>query len=135
MGESRQCHPSLKISRIKGLPKGDFVAVGDSMQDLIILQTESKVKAALGKNVKISLPKAFQTSKEQTRSLAVKQVLTDIALLKFLYGQSVRFPAFFLFSSFKAPFFAPFFCPYKSRINRAKTVLTSIWLLLLFLRI
>ena len=36
------------------------------------------MKAALGKNVKISLPKAFQTSKEQTKSLAVKGVPTDI---------------------------------------------------------
>ena len=59
MGELRQYHPSLTISRIKKLPKGDFVAIGDSMQDLIILQNESKMRAALGKNVKISLPKAF----------------------------------------------------------------------------
>ena len=73
MDELRQYHPSLKISRIKELPKGDFIAVGDSMQDVIILQNESKMKAALGKNVKISLPKAFQTSKEQTKSLAVKK--------------------------------------------------------------
>ena len=60
---------SLKISRIKELPKGDFVAIGDPMQDVIISQNESKMKAALGKNVKISLPKAFQTSKEQTKVL------------------------------------------------------------------
>ena len=59
MGELRQYHPSVKISRIKERPKGDFVAIGDSMQDVIILQNESKMKAALGKNVKISLPKAF----------------------------------------------------------------------------
>ena len=49
------------------------------MQDVIILQNESKLKAALGKNVKVSLPKAFQTSKEQTKSLAVKGVPTDIS--------------------------------------------------------
>ena len=36
------------------------------------------MKAALGKNVKISLPEAFQISKEQTKSLAVKGVPTDI---------------------------------------------------------
>ena len=52
MGELRQYHPSLKISRIKELPKGDFVVIGDSVQDVIILQNESKMKAALGKNVK-----------------------------------------------------------------------------------
>ena len=34
MSEFRQYHPSLKISRIKEPPKGDFVAIGDSMQDV-----------------------------------------------------------------------------------------------------
>ena len=52
MGALRQYHPSLKISRIRELPKGDFVAIGDSMQD-VVLQNESKMKAALGKNVKL----------------------------------------------------------------------------------
>ena len=81
--ELRQYHPSLNISRIKELPKGDFVAISDSMQDVIILQAESKIKAALGKNVKISLPKAFQTSKEQTKSLSVKGVPTDVMDIEF----------------------------------------------------
>ena len=54
---------SLKISEIKELQKGDFVVIGDSVQDIIILQSESKMKAILGKNVKVSLPKAFQTNK------------------------------------------------------------------------
>ena len=71
MGELRQYYPSLKISRIKKLPKDDFVVVGDSVQDVIILQNKRK-------NVKISLPKAFQTSKMQTKSLAIKGVPTDI---------------------------------------------------------
>ena len=87
MGELRQCHPSLKILRVKELPKGDFVAIGDSMQGVVISQNESKMKAALGKNVKVSLPKAFQTSKEQTKSLAVNGVptcLTDIEFKEFL---------------------------------------------------
>ena len=35
------------------------------------------MKAALGKNVKISLSKAFQTGKVQTKSLAMKGVSTD----------------------------------------------------------
>ena len=83
MGELRQYHPSLKFSRIKELPKGDFVAIGNSVQDVIILQNESKMKAALAKNVKISLPKAFQSSKEQTKSLAVKGVPTDITDIEF----------------------------------------------------
>ena len=55
MGELRQHHPGLKISQVKELAKGDLL-VGDSVQDVIILQSESKMKAALGKNVKISLP-------------------------------------------------------------------------------
>ena len=77
MGELRQFHPRLKISQIKELSKGDFLIIGwDSEQDLdtIILQSESKMKAGIGKNVKVSLPKAFQTKKAQTRSLAVKGV-------------------------------------------------------------
>ena len=36
------------------------------------------MKAGLGKNVKVSLPKACQTRKAQTKSLAVKGVPTDI---------------------------------------------------------
>ena len=57
--------PVSKLQESSNFQKVIFVAIGDSMQ-------ESKMKAALGKNVKISLPKALQTSKEQTKSLAVK---------------------------------------------------------------
>ena len=78
MGELRQFHPSLKKSQIKELPKGDFFIIGDSMQDVLILQSKTKMKAALGQTVKVSLSKAFQTSKTQTKGLAVKGVLTDI---------------------------------------------------------
>ena len=46
MGELRQYHPGLKVSNIKALPKGDFVMIGDSLQDVIILQNETKMKAA-----------------------------------------------------------------------------------------
>ena len=35
------------------------------MQDVIIMQNENKMKAALGKNVKVSLSQAFQTNKEE----------------------------------------------------------------------
>ena len=78
MGELRQFHHSLKISQIKELPEGDFLIIGDSTQDALILQRETKMKAALGQTVKVSLPKAFQTTKIQTKSLAVKGVPTDI---------------------------------------------------------
>ena len=83
MGELRQHHPSLKVSSIKVLPKGDFVIVGDSLQDVTILQSETKMKAALGQKVKISLPKAYQTNKVPTKSLVVKGVPTDITVSEF----------------------------------------------------
>ena len=85
MGELRQYHPGLKVSIIKALPKGDFVIIGDSMQDVFILQSETKMKAAPGQKVKISLPEAFQTSKVSTKSLAVavKGVPTDVTEAEF----------------------------------------------------
>ena len=49
------------------LPKGDFVIIGDTLQDVIILQNENKMEAALGTNVKIGLSKAFQTNKDQPK--------------------------------------------------------------------
>ena len=48
------------------------------MEDVIILQNENKIKAALGKNVKIRLPKTFYPNKEQTKGLEGKGVPTDI---------------------------------------------------------
>ena len=77
----RQFHPSLKISQIKELPKGDFLVIGDSVQDVIVLQSESKMKAAPGKNVKVSLR---LPNKVQTKSLAIKRVPTDITDIEFL---------------------------------------------------
>ena len=69
MGELKQHQPSLKISKVKALQKGDLLVVGESPQDAIILQSESKMKAALGKNVRISLPKAYQITKQKTSVL------------------------------------------------------------------
>ena len=84
MGELRQHHPSLKVSQVKELPKGDLLIIGDSMQDMLILQNETKMKATLGKNVRISLPKAYQINKSQNKCLAVKGVPTDISEADFL---------------------------------------------------
>ena len=78
MGELRQHQPSLKISQIKELAKGGLLVVGDSPQDAVILQNETKMKAALGKNVRISLPKAYQITQKQNKCLAVKGLPTDI---------------------------------------------------------
>ena len=83
MGELRQYQPSLKISSIKELPKGDFVVIGDSVQDVIILQNETKMKATLGQKIKVSHPKAFQISKVQNKGLAVKRVPTDFTEAEF----------------------------------------------------
>ena len=82
-GELRQHHPCLKISKVKALAKGDFLVVGDSPQDALILQTESKMKAALGKNVRVSLPKAYQITQQKNKCLAVKGVPTDITANEF----------------------------------------------------
>ena len=71
MGELRQHHPSLKISQIKELSKGGLLVVGDSPQDPLILQNESKMKAALDKYVRISLPKAYQITQNQNKCLAL----------------------------------------------------------------
>ena len=86
MGELRQYHPSLKVSQIKELPKDDFLVIGDSVQDVVILQSdhETKMKAALGNNVKVSLPKAFQSNKTRNKSLPIKGVPTDITDVEFL---------------------------------------------------
>ena len=73
MSELRQFHSSLKISQIKELSKGDFLIIGDSVQDIIIMQSKSKMKAALGKNVKVSLPKAFQTKKSTNKKSCCKR--------------------------------------------------------------
>ena len=47
MGELRQYHPGLKVSSIKALPKGDFVIIGDSMQDVFIFQGETKNEGSI----------------------------------------------------------------------------------------
>ena len=83
MGELRQHHPSLKISKVKALAKGDLLVVGDSPQDAVILQTESKMNAALDKNVRVSLPEAYQTRKKKNKCLVVKGVPTDITANEF----------------------------------------------------
>ena len=53
------------------------------MQDVLIPQNESKMKAALGQNVKVNLPKAYQTNKVRKKCLAEKGVPTDITETEF----------------------------------------------------
>ena len=63
MGELGQFHSSLKISQIKELPKGDFVVIGDSLQYVIILQSESKMKELRVKTLKSA---SLKPSKQST---------------------------------------------------------------------
>ena len=69
MGELRQYHPSLKVSKVKELPKDDLLVIGDSVQDIVILQNENKMKAALGQNVKITYPKSTKSTEHKTKVL------------------------------------------------------------------
>ena len=66
MDELRQHHPSLKISKVKALAKDDLLVVGDSPQDAVILQTESKMKAALGKMLGLVYLKPTKLHKGKT---------------------------------------------------------------------
>ena len=52
--------------------------VGDSPRGAVILQSEPKMKAALGQNVRVSLPKAYQTTKQKNKCLVVKGVPPDL---------------------------------------------------------
>ena len=69
MGELRQFHPSLKIAHIKELSNGDFLIIGGSVPDVIILQSEFKMKATLGKNVKSAFPKPSKQAKFRPKVL------------------------------------------------------------------
>ena len=73
MSELSQHHPELRVSRVKDLPKQGFLIVGNTPRDVIILQSETKMKACLGKNFKISLPRAYQ-NKGKSKTLVVKGV-------------------------------------------------------------
>ena len=76
MSELSQFHPELRVSRVKDLPKQGFLIVGNTPRDVVILQSETKVKACLGKNLKISLPRAYQ-NKDKSKTLVVKGVPTE----------------------------------------------------------
>ena len=76
MSELSQYHPELRVSRVKDLPNKGFFIIGNTPRDVIILQNETKMKACLGKNLKISLPKAYQ-NKDKSKTLVVKRVPTE----------------------------------------------------------
>ena len=76
MSELSQYHPELRVSRVKDLPNQSFLIVGNTPRDVVILQSESKLKACLGKNLKISLPRAYQ-NQTKSKTLVVKGVPTE----------------------------------------------------------
>ena len=76
MSELRQYPPDLRVSRVKDLPNNKFLVIGNTLRDVIILQSEIKMKVSTGQNVKISLPKAYQI-KSKSKTLVVKWVPTD----------------------------------------------------------
>ena len=76
MSELSQFHPELRVSRVKDLPNKGFLIIGNTPRDVLTLQSEKKMKACLGKNLKISLPKAYQI-KEKSKTLVVKGVPTE----------------------------------------------------------
>ena len=76
MSQLSQYHAELRVSRVKDLPNKEFFIVGNTPRDVIILQNETKMKACLGKNLKVSLPKAYQ-NKDKSKTLVVKGVPTE----------------------------------------------------------
>ena len=76
MSELSQYQPELRASRVKDLPNRSFLIVGNTPRDVVILQSENKMKACLGKNLKISLLRAYQ-NKTKSETLVVKGVPTE----------------------------------------------------------
>ena len=92
MSELRQFHPSLRVSKVQELKNNKFLVIGDTRQDVAILQSDNKMKACLSQNVWASLPKAYQT-------LVVKGVPTKVSekdfkdfmdLNKIIYAKAER---------------------------------------------
>ena len=78
MSELSQYHPELRVSRVKDLPNKGFLIIGNTPRDVLTLQSEKKMKACLGQNLKISLPKAYQI-KEKSKTRVVNGVPTEFA--------------------------------------------------------
>ena len=76
MGELSQYYPELRVSRVKDLSNRGFLIIGNTPQDVLTLQSENKMKACLGENLNISLPRAYQI-KEKSKTLVVKGVPTE----------------------------------------------------------
>ena len=82
MSELKQFHPHIKVSKVLEKKNNSFVIIGDTPRDVAILQSENKMKACLGQNVKISLPKAYQSSQPK-KSLVIKGVPAEVSEQEF----------------------------------------------------
>ena len=61
MSELSQYHPELRVSRVKDLPNHSFLVVGNTPRDVVILQSDNKMKACLGQTLKFLCPKPTKT--------------------------------------------------------------------------
>ena len=75
IGELKQYHPLLKVSSIKELPKGDFIVFGHSVQNMIILQNESKLRQLQAKKYRLVFLKSSKQVKLKTNVLRLKESL------------------------------------------------------------
>ena len=81
MSELKQFHPGIRVTKVLERKNNSFLLIGDTPRHGGILQSESKMKACPGQNVKISLPKACQ------KRVVIKGVpaeVTDQELKEFL---------------------------------------------------
>ena len=70
-GENSKFLPLPKVAKVLEKKNNSFLIIGDTPRDVAILQSETKMKAGLGQNVKISLPKGYQSSPPK-KSLVIK---------------------------------------------------------------
>ena len=82
MSELKQFHQHIKVSKVLEKNNNSFLIVGDTTRDVAILQSKNKMKACLGQSVKISLPKAYQTSQPK-KSLVIKGVPAQVSEQEF----------------------------------------------------
>ena len=82
MSELKQFHLHIKVSKVLEKKNNSFLIIGYTPRDVAILQSETKMKACLGQNVKISLPKAYQNSQPQ-KSLVIKGVPAEVSEQEF----------------------------------------------------
>ena len=76
MSELSQHHPELRVSRLKDLPNKGFLIIGNTPRDVLTFQSEKEMKACLGQNVTVGLPRAHQIE-EKSKTLVVKGVPTE----------------------------------------------------------